>query len=296
MHSKLLPLHNFEPKRHTDLAFEAGAIENMPDLAQASFPHRHNFYELFWIKNGFGQHSIDFIGYKVQANTLFFITPGQVHYWQIEKRVEGSVMLFTEDFLLLNRLDPMFMRNFDFYHSLVNPPVLYLNQPQVEQFDMICEHILQEYQTAQFGQATIIQSLLQILLVQAQRCYVSSFDTNKPKAGPTLVRNFLRLIDLDFQTKQNVEEYAHLLAVTPDYLSEVTKQTTGQTASTHIHQRVLLEAKRLLAHTDHNINEICDELGFKDPSYFSRFFKRKTGQPPLLFRKEFQEKYHKSPH
>ncbi len=294
MHTGPIPLHQFQDSSQLNIGFEIGQLENMTPLAQSPLPHRHTFYELFWLTSGAGSHWIDFKSYPLHPHTMFFITPGQIHYWQVEESARGCALLFTQDFLLLNRFDPTFLRSLDFYHQLDNQPVLYLDSPKAEQFQQLCHNMQQEYKTAQFGRTNAIQSFLQILLIQAQRHYTATSSPADDTTAYALAHSFSGLVDLHFQTKQAVEDYAALLGITPDYLTEVTKQATGLTASQLVHRRISLEAKRLLAHTARSVGEICYDLNFKDPSYFSRFFKRETGQTPQLFRQGFQEKYQKS--
>ena len=88
-----------------------------------------------------------------------------------------------------------------------------------------------------------------------------------------------------------VQDYAGLMAITEKYLNELCKKTAGKTASELIHERIILEAKRLLLHSDLNNKEVAYFLSFDDPSHFSKFFKRKTGRTPSQFRKELPERY-----
>ena len=78
--------------------------------------------------------------------------------------------------------------------------------------------------------------------------------------------------------------YAKCLNISTPYLNECVKRTTGYSVSYHIHQRVILEAKRLLYHSDKSVKEIAGELGYDDYSYFIRLFVKVTGMTPLTFR------------
>ena len=88
-----------------------------------------------------------------------------------------------------------------------------------------------------------------------------------------------------------VNEYAELLNVTPNHLSETIKKITGKTAGEVIHQRLILEAKRRLLHSSISAKELAYALNFNDPSYFSRFFKANTDLSPEGFRNEIRKKY-----
>jgi AraC-like DNA-binding protein len=105
-------------------------------------------------------------------------------------------------------------------------------------------------------------------------------------ASSTLVKRFQELVARCFQDHCAVEAYAECLHVSADHLSAVVKERTGRNARDIIADRVVLEAKRLLTHTDLNVSEIADHLQFSEPTHFARFFKRYTQRSPLEFRRE----------
>jgi AraC-like DNA-binding protein len=83
---------------------------------------------------------------------------------------------------------------------------------------------------------------------------------------------------------QSPAQYARLLHVTERALNEATRRALGQTAAQLIRDRLMLEAKRLLAHSQESITSVATQLAFEDPAYFSRCFKKHTGRTPLEFR------------
>ena len=83
-----------------------------------------------------------------------------------------------------------------------------------------------------------------------------------------------------------VAEYAEMLAVTPKHLNEVIKNTIGVTAKDYIIDRILIEAKRLLLHTDDSVKMIALSIGFSEPLHFNSFFKNKMDMTPLEYRRE----------
>jgi AraC family transcriptional regulator, transcriptional activator of pobA len=288
MSHEQLPLHDLH---NNDDSFFIIPLETEIEQTQSPLPHRHTFYQLCIVTGGRGEHFIDFQPYPVRANNLYFITPGQVHYWQLEIATRGYAILFGEDFLLANQSEPSFLRSLDFYHRIDHSPMLELQDSQAIRFNSLAQELLNEYQTAQFGRRRALQALLQLVLVEAQRHYFTPTTVSKQKRGYNIINEFLKLVDLHFQTRTMVAEYAELLGITTDHLSELTRQVTGLNSSVHIQRRRLLEAKRLLVHTNQTVSEIAYGLNFKDPSYFSRFFRRETNQTPQEFRQEFMAKY-----
>jgi AraC-like DNA-binding protein len=248
-----------------------------------------------WITSGSGTRHIDFREYAIQPNTFFLLTPGQVHFWDVQGAIDGYVLLFLEEFLTSGPPDEGFLRNLDFFHRVDYDPVIYLDGTEVQSIQATIENLTAEYEQEQPGRTLAIQSLLRLLLIQLQRHYRVPETPNVPSADLMLIDRFQRLIDQHYLTRRSVGEYADLLGITPGYLTKISRDVTGLPAGALIRNRIIIEAKRLLAHTDNTVAEICFELQFEDPSYFGRFFKRETGQSPLSFRQGFRKKYQTSP-
>ena len=94
------------------------------------------------------------------------------------------------------------------------------------------------------------------------------------------MREFGLLLNQHFRTHRSVQHYADLLHVSPNHLNALCRRQLGKTASALIQERVLVEARRLLRHTDATIGQVADALGFEDASYFGRYFRKHTGQTP----------------
>jgi AraC-like DNA-binding protein len=273
------------------MPFEIGRIEELPSIAQTAQPHRHSFYELIWVAQGAGYHHIDFEPYPIQAQTLYFISPGQVHFWQIEQPLQGYMLLFTDEFLLSNTYEPITPRSFDFFHRLDHIPMLTLLGAVGQPFATLCQQMLDEYRGQAFGRLTMLQAHLQMLLIVAQRHYTQASVAKPLSSSVRLVDEYIRLIDVHVQEYQQVHEYASRLGVTPGHLTDTTREVTGMAAGQFIYRRMMLEAKRLLVYSDQSISEIAYGLNFSDPSYFTRFFRRECGTSPTQFRANTRKKY-----
>ncbi|HSV51465.1 MAG TPA: helix-turn-helix domain-containing protein, partial [Burkholderiaceae bacterium] len=103
----------------------------------------------------------------------------------------------------------------------------------------------------------------------------------------SLAKRFKLLVDRHYLQFGSLKEYAQALLVTERRLNEAVKSVTGKTATQLIHERILLEAKRLLTQSDLGISEIAYRLNFEDPAYFSRFFKKHVQAAPGAFKKMF---------
>ncbi len=285
-----IPLHQFYvPERDTSIPFEISRIEDKPIIARSPEPNRHTFYELFYLTAGSGLHYIDFKGYPIQPYTFYAVTPGQIHYWDIDQPVTGYALIFLDEFLSLNQLNTEPLRDFDFYHRIDRVPIISLVPQQVPSFQAIIDLLLDEFQRQQSGRAEAIQAQLRYLLICLQRHYETAYETGSSSSEAIMVEQFQRLIDKNFVTLRTVQAYADLMGITSRYLTMVTTQVTGQPAGVLIRNRLAIEAKRLLAYTNLTVGEICRTLHFADQSYFGRFFKRETGQSPLTFRSSFRK-------
>ena len=111
-------------------------------------------------------------------------------------------------------------------------------------------------------------------------------------ARARLVREFHLAVEGHFREERTLEIYSRELGVSANHLNDVIRAETKQSAGGIIRQRRLLDAKRLLSHSELSVSEIGYRLGFHDPSYFGRFFRKGTGCSPAAFREEIREKYH----
>lgn len=285
-----IPILQFNTRKAQDMPFEIFRIEGKGDYSAMAAPFRSTFYAIAVVTEGAGSNQIDFKTYPIENGTIYFITPGQVQYWESTQPPRGFVMLFQESFLPLNHADPITPRSFDYFHRTDLAPVLFLNDAKGEMFTL-CEAILHGYHEDDFGRAALLQSYLRVFLIQAQRLFTRQREIENAPTGGSLVENYIQLIDLHFLQKQRVDEYASMLAVTPGHLTDTTREKLGIPAGRLIQRRVLLEAKRLLTYSEQNVSEIAFSLNFTDPSYFARYFRRETGQSPSTFRTDIRKKY-----
>jgi len=123
-------------------------------------------------------------------------------------------------------------------------------------------------------------------------CHLEGFALERnQKVLPTgrqqlLMRDFIQLIESNYIHKRSVKEYADLLSVTANYLSQCVKQASGRNALSFITERVAAEARSLVRYTDMEISRIAYQLEFSDPTSFGKFFKKHTGLSPSAFRRQ----------
>ncbi|MFK7803759.1 MAG: helix-turn-helix domain-containing protein [Anaerolineae bacterium] len=287
-----IPLHTFRTgltPTHKDIPLEYLNFVDAPQLTQSTFPHRHDFYEVLYITGGEGTHFIDFNAYPIEPNTFYFISPGQVHYWETTVPIEGEILVFTDDFLLLAPADNMVLHELSFFHTVEGSPILKLNEIDHLRITSLYRTIAEEFKTNDLRTSSVLRAYLHILLVQIQRiCAIQEIDAAKKqdKNSQKLTRQFKQLVTQQVISGQSVQEFANRLSVSVNHLNKTVKMTTGYTPGQLIRQEVVLEAKRLFQHTDLTATEVGHRLGFDDSSYFGRYFKREVGVTPGRFRQD----------
>ncbi len=243
-------------------------------------PHSHTFYLVMWLSQGSGTHTIDFKTFSIAPNQLYFLTPGQVHSWSLSPHTRGYNLFIEANFFRArfgNRL-----LEYPFFHSHQHQPLLEVTSQQAL-FSDLFTYAYEEYEQQQPNRTDVFLSFVHILLETANRLY------NQQWAGSDThlydrIREYEDLIETQFLTVRQIKTYADLMNLTPNHLNHICKKVLGKTASQLLHERIIIEGQRLLTHTTHSIQEIAFQLGFDDPSYFGRFFKKHAGQTPVDFR------------
>jgi len=248
-------------------------------------PHRHDYYHIMLVKHGRGKHSIDFKTYDIKPNTIFFVSPGQIHTLNIDKEALGYVISFNADFFQLNN-GVQTLSDLPFFHSNTQAPVVYLKAEELGVLDL-WENIYEEHLKQQNNSDKMIRALLDVLLIHVARMHNKTPEgSNTTSQLSTQINTLETLIDTNFRALKRVNDYAELMHLSAKHLNSLCKKALNKTVTNLIHQRLILESKRLLLFTDNTITEIAFELGFSDKSYFMRFFKKHTGHTAEMFRKQ----------
>jgi AraC family transcriptional regulator, transcriptional activator of pobA len=269
--------------------FEITRFEEMeePDVDDL---HKHTFYEIIWVERGKGKQVIDYKEYEIKSNSLFFISPGQLHHFESWRPIIGGSIMFTADFLLLNQNNKDKLFELSFLDNFYSNACIQLGKRTAVEIRTTIDLMYGESRRSDKSD-TICQALLQILLAQVQRTIDSQNEQAVSKKYIVLYKMFKNLLDIHFLENIGASAYAERLNITPHHLNHVTKQVTGKTATEVIRSRSILEAKRLLTFTDQTVSEIAGQLNFFDSSYFAKLFRSETGISPIDFKKAMSEKY-----
>ncbi|MEK5406702.1 AraC family transcriptional regulator [Paenibacillus sp. FSL W8-0439] len=247
-------------------------------------PHRHDFYEIFWILEGTGTVHIDFKEYTLQSQMLCFISPGQVHGWSFTREdqpLRGYLLKFNNE--LLTEYGLSFNASDEGYTASLQP-IYHINNEQKEFFNGIFELLYRECRIALPRGDEAVRSYLRLLSIEIYRIQNQMEMTHQEERTFQLTQAFLNLVEDHYKERLNIDNYAQMLFVTPNHLIQTIKGALGKTAGEIIRNRRILEGKRLLRFSTLSVEDIATLIGFVDPSYFSRAFKQHTGLSPTRYR------------
>ncbi|MFJ4935687.1 helix-turn-helix domain-containing protein [Streptomyces pseudovenezuelae] len=243
-------------------------------------PQRPDFHHLIAVTGGTLWHTVDFTAYALEPGSWLWVRPGQVQQWGDLTHAEGTLVLFREDFL-----DPATAAG-----ALVadpHAPVLRRPLPEDAQaLRLAADHLAAEFRA--LGRLPLeihtaaLRHLLAVLVLRLAHL-TAPVGSPVPEPDATYLR-FRDAVERDFARTRRVEDYAVALGYSARTLARATLAAAGLGAKEFIDRRVVLEAKRLLAHSDQSAARIADRLGFSSATHFNKYFHQRTGQTPIAFR------------
>ena len=270
--------------------FEIVAIKQLYQTASEviSAPHRTAFYHIIWFQKGSTTHLVDFKPVDIQANTMLFLNKDTVHRFDPKGDIDGKILLFTDTFFCKTASDSKFLRSNILFNDLFS-----VSQIQIQDETLPFAHLLQLMETElqnpkDLLQGDILKNLLHNFLLLAEReRRKQNFVAVKHGADLDYLILFKDLLEADYQQFRQVGYYAEKLTVTEKRLNQATSAILDKSPKQIIDERVMLEAKRLLAHTNDSVKEIGFDLGFDEPTNFIKYFRKHAQSTPVEFREQF---------
>lgn len=229
--------------------------------------------------------------FEQEGTVLFFGNPHIPYSWEtISTTYVGYTCLFSEEFFKASD------RSESLQHSplfkIGGTPVLKITEQQREFLNTLFLKMIEEQKTDYTYKDDLIRNYINLIIHEALKLQPSENYVQHNNSLSRLTSVFMELLERQFPVEstdrplqlKTAQDYANALHVHVNYLNRAVKEVTGKPTTTHISERIISEAKALLQHTDWNIAEIADALGFEYPTYFNNYFKRMTGTNPKSLR------------
>lgn len=275
-------------------------VNRMPEFftdkpeIETSTMHVHGFYEVVWFEEGEGVHYVDFNEYPVSPGTVFFISPGQIHSFDKRHDQKGVVLKICSELLNDGSSNDAIYLRYNVFNAFDQRPYAKVSEKDVTIVADLLKSIEQElHETESIGHREYLQSLIKLFLIRVQRNSTSMSQDSDGQESKMLnpVRTshksflaFRQLLEENYHRLHTVKDYAALLNVTTKTLNQYVSECSSYTPLELINNRIILEAKRLLRYSNMTVKEIAFRLGFDDPSYFVKFFKRLAKTSPADYR------------
>ncbi len=247
-------------------------------------PHRHlNLVQMFLLTQGQCNAEIDRHKQTLSAGSLVVLPEQSVHGFHWQPNSYGYVVMVSQS--LVKRIESKI-------------PLLQWCRGQAtvlehhgQELTTQFEQLLREYSSPRAHRTVVLEALTTNLLIAIDRLLntkqLSRYDNIR--TAEKHLQPFMALIEQHFSQHHQVEWYANRLAISAAHLNSLCKQQRRTTALKLIHQRLLHEAQRQLIYSSKTVAELANQLGFDDPAYFNRFFKRAMGCAPGQFRKQWHD-------
>jgi AraC-like DNA-binding protein len=247
--------------------------------------HRIDFHVVMLFDDGPVRHMIDFAGYEATAGDLLWIRPGQVHRFSRTSEYRGTVLTMQPGFLPRATVEATGLYRYDL------PPLLHPDEPQLGALTSALTQLQREYEDTTTLPLSLHTSVLRhsltAFLLRLAHLAASSAEAARRQSDTTFTL-FRDAVEKGFATNHSVSAYADALGYSRRTLVRAVRAATGETPKGFIDKRVVLEAKRLLAHTDMPIGRVGAAVGFPDAANFSKFFHQHTEMTPAAFRAELR--------
>jgi AraC family transcriptional regulator, transcriptional activator of pobA len=288
MKAQMIPIHDFSKDGRESIPFRYIPLNKRSDY-DITEAHRHNYFEIFLFAKGGGKHEIDFGAHEISDSSIHFVSPGQVHKVRREPDSYGSILLFSRDFYHFGAKTDLSLFEYPFLNThTLGSPVVNLEEKQFEELLSLSRAMGEEKTVNDPTGKEVIRTYLHIFLLKCKQ-YAERLENTKYDESLQYFHKLKHLLEECYRNQHLPSYYADELSISSKKLNEICKAYSGNTVNNLIKDRIMLEAKRLLLHSDYSVKEISYFLGFDDPAYFNRFFRKNLEMSAGTFRKNGQE-------
>ncbi|MBX7059620.1 MAG: AraC family transcriptional regulator [Leptospirales bacterium] len=264
-----------------DPFFFAGRLQDLPpSFSEYSSPHRHPYCAVFYFQSGFGRHTIDFEEFTIEPGSIFLLKPRQVHCWRLDSAFSGYALKISHEFCAATSGATLSLVDFPFFGNGRTQAKIAAPQ-SADQLQVDLERLVRAFQNGR--SARFLYALSHVALHEIADLY--RIGAPQPPSTTRAYHLLLQLLDEHVSIERSVAFYAQRLDLPVPRLNRICQNESGLSARAVIRQRLLLEIRRLLIHSDLSILQIAREIRFEDAAYFSRFVKKNLGMSPETLRR-----------
>jgi len=279
----VVDVHFDRTKYGQEILVDCAWVREMPTFLRP-YPHALHFYDVLLITCGQGWHWLNGRRDRVRPGQVFFVTPGGVRDWDM-RNLEGVCLFFPAMFLDEFFSDPLFLHRLPYFHVPQGPRVLQLSPAQAGQVRRRFLAVRSELKHLKPDSAHLMRATVYEALIALARLYERAYGSAKPGAPNHTVVRYWELLEKEAVRRHSVSSFARQLGVSPNHLNALCRKHRGCSAKRLLQERLAGEAVRLLLYSDESAERIGYALGFQDPAYFARFFRRMTGRAPSAMRR-----------
>ncbi|MDX5584319.1 MAG: AraC family transcriptional regulator [Aureibaculum sp.] len=239
---------------------------------------------ILWFQSDSNKLIIDGKVHTFRKNQIVFLT--EFHKISVKHIEETRFIRFNRPFYCILDHDTEVGCKGILFFGASQLPVIQIPDNEIEQFETLWKMFSIEMQSNDNLQIDMLQMMLKRYLILCTRLFKAQEHYPDKKIESDIIREFNFLVEENFKTKHSVADYAALLNKSPKTLSNIFSKIGSKTPLQYIHERKMLEARRLLRYSELQIQEIAYEIGYEDIQTFSRFFKRQEGVSPSNFKEK----------
>lgn len=240
-------------------------------------------YNILFIE-GKGKVSVDLAEYVFEDKIALFTTPYQIIYFNTTHPLKVSRLQFHGDFYCIEYHKKEVACNGLLFNNIYQQPYINLGPGDDVEMDSILGKMLMELENESSYSKAVVRAYLQLILALCSKIKSKNIVVYQEKNTFHPLMNFKALLEKNFNKERQPSFYAVQMGITPNNFSKICKQHFLKTPFAIIHERVILESKKLIHLSYKSMKEIAAELNFDDENYFSRYFKKHTGVTPTAFR------------
>ncbi len=276
-----------EQKLNKPPHFEITAID-VDIYCVANENEQSEYFKIYWIEDGYGEYQIDFKSFVVEKAGLFFLSPGQVLTIETEKVKSGFQISFDKEFYCVETHGKEIACNGVLFNNVHRASMIPLAKEDNTYFIDILQKMVGEIESPGPAHREMLETYLRMFLIGALRKWESL--NIKPEVqedeSNRLAADFVALVEKHFTKIHSVGAYAEKLGISPKSLAKRLNVLGHKKPTEIIKDRIILQAKRDLRFSNKSVKEIAFDLGFEDPAYFTRYFKKTVEDSPLGYREK----------